>query len=72
MASVLEKVGVASRNATIIVSSLQEGVAKASRNLPKVIALTPTAANVYDLLRHEYLVLSKDGVKAIEDRVLKA
>lgn len=72
MAAVLEKVGVASRNATIIVPSLQEGVAKASRNLPKVLALTPTAANVYDLLRHEYLVLSKDGVKAIEDRVLKA
>jgi large subunit ribosomal protein L4 len=72
MAAALDKVGVAARNAAIIVSSTDDLVAKASRNLPKVIALTPNAANVYDLLRHDFLVISKDGVKAIEERVLKA
>lgn len=72
MAAALDKVGVAGRNATIIVASASDPVVKASRNLPKVIALTPTAANVYDLLRHDFIVLSKDGVKAIEERVLKA
>jgi len=72
MAAALDKVGVAARNAAIIVSSTDDLVAKASRNLPKVIALTPNAANVYDLLRHDFLVISKDGIKAIEERVLKA
>lgn len=72
MAAALDKVGVAARNAAIIVSSTDDLVAKASRNLPKVTALTPNAANVYDLLRHDFLVISKDGIKAIEERVLKA
>jgi large subunit ribosomal protein L4 len=72
MAAALDKVGVAGRNATIIVASQNESAAKASRNLPKVLALTPTAANVYDLLRHDFVVMTKEGVKAIEERVLKA
>ncbi|NDC38030.1 MAG: 50S ribosomal protein L4 [Proteobacteria bacterium] len=71
MAKTLDNVGVAGRNATIIVHSQQDSVAKASRNLPKVVTLTPTAANVYDLLRHDFIVISKDGVKAIEERVLR-
>lgn len=74
MAAALQKIGVVSQSATIIVegSKGSEAVVRGSRNLPKILTLTATAANVYDILRHEFVVLSKDGVKAIEERVLNA
>jgi large subunit ribosomal protein L4 len=34
--------------------------------------LPPEGVNVYDLLRHDTLVLSKDAAKALEERCLKA
>lgn len=40
------------------------------RNLVSHQFLPPEGVNVYDLLRHDTLVLSKDAVKALEHRVL--
>ena len=40
------------------------------RNLEDHHFLPPEGVNVYDLLRHDTLVLSKDAAKAIEQRVL--
>ena len=36
-----------------------------------VVALPPEGVNVYDLLRHDTLVLSKDAVKKLEARCLE-
>ncbi len=38
------------------------------RNLPKHHFLPPEGVNVYDLLRHEHLILTKDAVEALEKR----
>ena len=38
------------------------------RNVEDKQFLSPEGVNVYDLLRHEHVVLSKDAVKAIEAR----
>jgi len=38
------------------------------RNLPESRFLPPEGVNVYDLLRHEHLVVSKQAVKALEAR----
>ena len=38
------------------------------RNLRDSRFLPPEGVNVYDLLRHEHLVVSKDAVKALEAR----
>ena len=41
------------------------------RNLQNHHFLPPEGLNVYDLLRHEHLVVTKDAVKAIEQRCLR-
>ncbi len=41
------------------------------RNSPQHLFLPPEGVNVYDLLRHDTLILSKDAAKALEARCLK-
>jgi large subunit ribosomal protein L4 len=40
------------------------------RNLEDKLFLPPEGVNVYDLLRHDHLVLSKGAIKALEARCL--
>ncbi|HEY3235203.1 MAG TPA: 50S ribosomal protein L4, partial [Polyangiaceae bacterium] len=40
------------------------------RNLPSSRFLPPEGVNVYDLLCHDHLVVSKDAAKALESRCL--
>jgi large subunit ribosomal protein L4 len=40
-------------------------------NLPKHLFLPPEGVNVYDILRHDHLVLSQDAVKQLEERCLR-
>lgn len=39
-----------------------------TRNLPKHIFLPPEGVNLYDLLRHEHLIVTKDVLPALEAR----
>lgn len=41
------------------------------RNLENHLFLPPEGVNVYDLLRHDHLVVSKDAAKALEARCLR-
>ena len=41
------------------------------RNMKKSNYLPPEGVNVYDVLRHDHLVLSKDAAKALEARLLE-
>ncbi len=41
-----------------------------ARNMQENNFLPPEGVNVYDLLRHDHLIVSKDAIKAIEARVL--
>lgn len=50
-------------------AELEQNFARASRNLPKVVAMPAVGANVYDILRHDRLVLSKAAVQALEERL---
>jgi large subunit ribosomal protein L4 len=43
--------------------------AKAARNIKHVDVLPQAGANVYDILRHKQLVLTKDAVKHLEERL---
>ena len=42
------------------------------RNLPKSLFLPPEGVNLYDLLRHEHVILTKDAVTALTDRFQEA
>jgi large subunit ribosomal protein L4 len=48
-------------------SALDEQFAKAARNIKHVDVLPLAGANVYDILRHKQLVLTKDAVKHLEE-----
>jgi large subunit ribosomal protein L4 len=39
-----------------------------SRNLPEHLFLPPEGVNVYDLLRHDHLIVTKDAARALEAR----
>jgi large subunit ribosomal protein L4 len=64
----LEKLG--AKNALIVGGSeIEENFGRAARNIPNVDVLPIQGANVYDILRRHTLVLSKDAVEALEERL---
>lgn len=63
----LDKLGLA--NALIVSGSeVQDAFSKAARNIPNVDVLPVQGLNVYDILRRDNLVLTKDAVAALEAR----
>jgi large subunit ribosomal protein L4 len=50
-------------------AAVDEAFAKAARNIMYVDVLPQVGANVYDILRHKQLVLTKDAVKHLEERL---
>jgi large subunit ribosomal protein L4 len=49
-------------------AEVQEAFAKAARNLPRIDVLPVQGINVYDILNHDTLVLTKAAVEALEAR----
>ena len=60
----------ADKKALVVDSKGNEKLVKSIRNLEKHHFLPPEGVNVYDLLRHDHLVVSKDAAKALEARCL--
>jgi len=57
---------------TLVVDQSENQNLKLSiRNMPENLFLPPEGVNVYDLLRHEHLVVSKAAAKALEARCLE-
>jgi len=48
---------------------VDEGLARAARNLPRVDVLPQQGANVYDILRRDTLVLTREAVRHLETRL---
>ena len=69
LVSVLQALQVAPQ--TLVVDGKDNQTLRLSmRNLPKAQFLPPEGVNVYDLLRHEHLLVSKQAAKALEARCL--
>lgn len=49
-------------------AAVQDEFARAARNIPRVDVLPVQGINVYDILRHDKLVLTKAAVEALEAR----
>jgi large subunit ribosomal protein L4 len=57
---------------TLVVDSRENDKLRLSiRNCKEHLFLPPEGVNVYDLLRHDTLILSRDAAKALEQRCLK-
>ena len=68
LAASLEKLGW-SRPLVITGTEIDESFARAARNLQSIDLLPQQGANVYDILRHDTLVLTADAVEALEARL---
>ena len=58
----------AGKKALIVDHKANEKLVKSVRNLSAHMFLPPEGVNVYDLLRHDHLIVSKEAIKAIEAR----
>jgi large subunit ribosomal protein L4 len=56
-------------NALIIIPERDEAVERAARNLPRIKVLRVEGANVYDILRYDRLILTRDSVSALQRRL---
>jgi len=56
-------------SALIVLPAKDESVERAARNLPHVKVLRAEGANVYDLLRYDRLILTRDAVQALQRRL---
>ncbi|MFN2100285.1 50S ribosomal protein L4 [Altererythrobacter sp. MF3-039] len=64
----LEKAGYAGKILVIDGEAVNDGFKKAAGNLKGVNVLPAAGANVYDILNHDTLVLTKDAVEKLEAR----
>jgi large subunit ribosomal protein L4 len=60
-----------SESALLVDGKDNETLRLSARNLPNHTVLPPEGVNVYDILRHDHLVLSQDAAKALEARCLR-
>lgn len=65
--AMLDSLKVGGDKALIIVADTNENVEKSSRNLPGVKSITSQGLNVYDLLFHDKVLITKDAVSKIEE-----
>ncbi|HSN97808.1 MAG TPA: 50S ribosomal protein L4 [Candidatus Nanopelagicales bacterium] len=61
----------ATKKALVVDDPANEKLVKSIRNLADHQFLPPEGVNVYDLLRHDHLIVSKDAAKALEARCLR-
>jgi large subunit ribosomal protein L4 len=61
----------ASASTLVVDGRGNENLKLSIRNLPDSSFLPPEGVNVYDLLNHDHLVVSKDAAKALEARCLE-
>lgn len=65
MVNILENLK--ANKAVIVTVEYEDSVSKSARNIPGVLTLTSDGINVYDLLAHDHLVITKDAVSKVEE-----
>lgn len=63
----LKNFGLDQSKALLITGEADENVEKSSRNIPGVKALAANGLNVFDLLHHDKLLITRDAVARIEE-----
>ncbi len=66
MVKVLRNLG-ATKKALVLVAEKDEGLLRASRNIPGVTVALINTINVYEILRHDAFILTQDAVRQVEE-----
>ncbi|MCS6890995.1 MAG: 50S ribosomal protein L4 [Rhodovarius sp.] len=56
-------------SALVVDAQVDEGFKRALRNIPGVQAMPSVGANVYDILKHDVLAVTRAGVEALKERL---
>ena len=56
-------------SALVVDATPAEGFVRAARNLPKFQVMPTVGANVYDILNHDILAVTRAGVEALKERL---
>ena len=56
-------------SALIVDGVVDEGFLRAARNLPRIDVLPSVGANVYDILNHDVLAITRAGVEGLKERL---
>ncbi len=64
---VLNNLNVANAKTLVVLAEKDENVNKSMRNLPGVSSMNTDGLNVYDILLHDHLLLTKEAVGRIEE-----
>ncbi|MBE7618600.1 50S ribosomal protein L4 [Gluconacetobacter entanii] len=57
------------KSALIVDAAVEENFGRAARNLPKIDILPTIGANVYDILNHEVLAITRAGLEGLKERL---
>lgn len=57
------------KSVLVVDRAVDEGFLRASRNIPGIDVLPTVGANVYDILRHDLLVVTAAGVEGLKERL---
>jgi len=57
------------KSALVVDATVDEGFGRVVRNLPHVQVLPTIGANVYDILKHDVLAVTRAGVEALKERL---
>lgn len=66
MVSILSNLNIGQK-ALVVTGDFNDNVALSSRNIPGVTFVTANGINVLDVLKHDYLVITKDAVAKVEE-----
>ena len=66
MIKVLENVK-AAKKALVVTDTVNDNVIRSAANIPGVATTTATQINVYEILNHTSLILTKDAVAKLEE-----
>lgn len=69
MAAVLKNIGVSGSKFALITATQDDNIERSSRNIPNCVMTDVSGANVFDLMRHKFLVGTKDSILALQSRV---
>lgn len=69
MKEILKSLGLEERSTLIVIEEPNPTVEASARNLPKVSVIRSEGLNVYDLLRHQSLLITRGALEALQTRL---
>ena len=69
MVGILSALGIADESVLIVIQESDSYVERSARNLPLVNVIRVEGLNVYDVLRHQRVLLTKQAAMAVQDRL---